>query len=333
MEKNQPVIMSMTMKSFDGDSVKKELVVEEERAEEASNVRDSPDSGSSRFSGRFHRRSIRRGSKYKMQHRSPTELSKVKKQRRAKANDRERTRMQTLNSALEKLRVVLPAFPDETKLTKIETLRFANNYICALTETVKSIDTGLPPNLPVTGWEGMIQTGQADSLQHCAILAHSLMSQQFGMRSPSQDGEGADAGSWGGPMSMISPTRGQQQHYQQQAPMEHSQDSFHPELSPNSTPHKMPHSPGGHPLSPMTPHGYGSPMTSPQKQTPNNFIANNPDYYRGAPQPVVPTSLAAPQWGPELAILPSQGPAYEDYTHPPIASSLYGQDLRCNNYY
>ena len=48
MEKNQPVIMSMTMKSFYGDSVKKELVVEEERAEEASNVRDSPDSGSSR---------------------------------------------------------------------------------------------------------------------------------------------------------------------------------------------------------------------------------------------------------------------------------------------
>ena len=29
-------------------------------------------------------------------------------------------------------------------------IRFANNYICALTETVKSLDTGLPPNLPVT---------------------------------------------------------------------------------------------------------------------------------------------------------------------------------------
>ena len=42
----------------------------------------------------------------------------------------------------------------------------------------------IPENikLQVTGWEGMIQTGQADSLQHCAILAHSLMSQQFGMR-------------------------------------------------------------------------------------------------------------------------------------------------------
>ena len=183
----------------------------------------------------------------------------------------------------------------------------------------------------VTGWEGMIQTGQADSLQHCAILAHSLMSQQFGMRSPSQDpSEAGEAGSWGGPMSMVSPTRGQ--HYHQPG-MEHPQDSFHPELSPSSTPHKMPHSPGGHPLSPMTPHGYGSPMTSPQKQTPNNFIANNPDYYRGTPQPAVPTSGAPPQWGPDLAILPSQAPAYEDYTHPPIASSLYGQDLRCNNYY
>ena len=48
MEKNQPVVMSMTMKTFDEDSVKKELVMEEERAEEASNVRDSPNSGSSR---------------------------------------------------------------------------------------------------------------------------------------------------------------------------------------------------------------------------------------------------------------------------------------------
>jgi hypothetical protein len=38
-----------------------------------------------------------------MTHRSPTELSKVKKVRRSKANDRERTRMQTLNHALGKI--------------------------------------------------------------------------------------------------------------------------------------------------------------------------------------------------------------------------------------
>ena len=61
-------------------------------------------------------------------------------------------RMQMLNVALEKLRLVLPAFPDETKLTKIETLRFANNYIWALTESAAAIDKGeLPPIPPHPG--------------------------------------------------------------------------------------------------------------------------------------------------------------------------------------
>ncbi|KAK2545151.1 Neurog3 [Columba livia] len=52
-----------------------------------------------------------------------------------KANDRERNRMHHLNSALDALRSVLPTFPDDAKLTKIETLRFAHNYIWALTQT------------------------------------------------------------------------------------------------------------------------------------------------------------------------------------------------------
>jgi hypothetical protein len=46
-------------------------------------------------------------------------VTRLKKLRRAKANDRERNRMHMLNVALEKLRLVLPAFPDETKLTKV----------------------------------------------------------------------------------------------------------------------------------------------------------------------------------------------------------------------
>ena len=84
------------------------------------------------------RRSNRAGSG-RSSNRSPTEIQRLKRIRRAKANDRERNRMHMLNVALEKLRVVLPAFPDETKLTKIETLRFANNYIWALTESLKAI--------------------------------------------------------------------------------------------------------------------------------------------------------------------------------------------------
>ncbi|XP_024916576.1 neurogenin-3 [Cynoglossus semilaevis] len=57
--------------------------------------------------------------------------------RRMKANDRERDRMHNLNSALDALRRILPALPEDAKLTKIETLRFAHNYIWALTETLR----------------------------------------------------------------------------------------------------------------------------------------------------------------------------------------------------
>lgn len=82
----------------------------------------------------------------------------VKKNRRLKANDRERNRMHNLNDALDELREVLPVPPEETKLTKIETLRFAHNYIWALSETLRLTDRipGLSETLLVTdrptGW-------------------------------------------------------------------------------------------------------------------------------------------------------------------------------------
>ncbi|TSK28156.1 Neurogenin-1 [Bagarius yarrelli] len=72
--------------------------------------------------------------------RSEAAIHVVKKNRRLKANDRERNRMHNLNDALDALRSVLPAFPDDTKLTKIETLRFAHNYIWALSETIRIAD-------------------------------------------------------------------------------------------------------------------------------------------------------------------------------------------------
>lgn len=69
--------------------------------------------------------------------RSPAQVMKIKKHRRVKANDRERNRMHMLNEALEKLRLALPTFPEDTKLTKIETLRFAHNYIFALEQILE----------------------------------------------------------------------------------------------------------------------------------------------------------------------------------------------------
>lgn len=75
-------------------------------------------------------------------------LSKQKRSRRMKANDRERNRMHHLNSALDALRSVLPTFPDDAKLTKIETLRFAHNYIWALTQSLLLAEQGLPEPPP-----------------------------------------------------------------------------------------------------------------------------------------------------------------------------------------
>nr|XP_027220608.1 neurogenin-1-like [Penaeus vannamei] len=76
--------------------------------------------------------------------RSPQHIAKIRRNRRMKANDRERHRMHMLNNALERLRTVLPTAPDDTKLTKIETLRFAHNYIWALSETLKGFDARTP---------------------------------------------------------------------------------------------------------------------------------------------------------------------------------------------
>lgn len=75
-----------------------------------------------------------------LKHRSRRERAGQRGRRRIKANDRERHRMHNLNSALDALRSILPVLPEDTKLTKIETLRFAHNYIWALTETLRMAD-------------------------------------------------------------------------------------------------------------------------------------------------------------------------------------------------
>lgn len=112
----------------------------------------------------------KRYTKSRNRQRNPLAVVKVKKTRRLKANDRERNRMHNLNSALEKLRTVLPTFTDETKLTKIETLRFAHNYIWALSETLKMLDkgekpTGLFANFGIDDGSTMDTTSSEGSVQ------------------------------------------------------------------------------------------------------------------------------------------------------------------------
>ncbi|KAK5849722.1 hypothetical protein PBY51_014033 [Eleginops maclovinus] len=64
--------------------------------------------------------------------------------RRIEANTRERNRMHSLNSALDSLRKVVPCYSNTQKLSKIETLRLAKNYIWALSEI---LSTGKRPDL------------------------------------------------------------------------------------------------------------------------------------------------------------------------------------------
>ncbi|KAL4240156.1 hard palate morphogenesis [Mactra antiquata] len=88
----------------------------------------------------------KRYTKSRVRNRSPSLVQKLKKTRRSKANDRERARMHNLNDALDGLRKILPNYEGEgdNKLTKIETLRFAYNYIFALRETLNVLDRGEP---------------------------------------------------------------------------------------------------------------------------------------------------------------------------------------------
>ncbi|CAG2165400.1 unnamed protein product [Oppiella nova] len=103
----------------------------------------------------------KRFTKSRTRARSPTVVVRIKKNRRLKANDRERNRMHMLNKALEKLRKVLPAFPDDTKLTKIETLRFAHNYIWALSETVKMLDSRDNNNMSLIASQAIAAASEA----------------------------------------------------------------------------------------------------------------------------------------------------------------------------
>ena len=56
--------------------------------------------------------------------------------RRIESNERERQRMHSLNDAFQELREVIPHINLERKLSKIETLTLAKNYIKALTNVI-----------------------------------------------------------------------------------------------------------------------------------------------------------------------------------------------------
>ena len=61
---------------------------------------------------------------------------KINKTQRNAANQRERRRMVCLNTAFEKLRETIPMFPYEKKMSRIQTLRLAIDYISFMSDIV-----------------------------------------------------------------------------------------------------------------------------------------------------------------------------------------------------
>lgn len=101
---------------------------------------------------------------------SPTVVLRLKKFRRMKANDRERHRMHLLNDALERLRLALPALQQDQRLTKIETLRYAHDYITVLTQAVVLIKqlrgtAGAPSPPPITSPIGLSCGGELELIE------------------------------------------------------------------------------------------------------------------------------------------------------------------------
>ncbi|KAJ7305877.1 hypothetical protein JRQ81_010243 [Phrynocephalus forsythii] len=72
----------------------------------------------------------------------PSWSNKDRRLRRLESNERERQRMHKLNNAFQALREVIPHVRAENKLSKIETLTLAKNYIKSLTSTILSMSNG-----------------------------------------------------------------------------------------------------------------------------------------------------------------------------------------------
>ncbi|KHJ47181.1 Helix-loop-helix DNA-binding domain protein [Trichuris suis] len=108
--------------------------------------------------------------------------------RRSKANARERSRMHGLNKALDTLRTVVPLSPHHQKLSKIETLRLARNYIIVLTRMLSSQEQPSNLEFAYTLSRGLSQTTTNLIASHLQVHPRVLISEELTnfMDSPAQ---------------------------------------------------------------------------------------------------------------------------------------------------
>uniref|UniRef100_A0A8C2YCL9 Class A basic helix-loop-helix protein 15 n=1 Tax=Coturnix japonica TaxID=93934 RepID=A0A8C2YCL9_COTJA len=104
--------------------------------------------------------------------------SKDRHLRRLESNERERQRMHKLNNAFQALREVIPHVRAENKLSKIETLTLAKNYIKSLTSIILNMSNGHFPAAEGLGgsWGPKLYQNYQQQLQGTGTAPSSVLS-------------------------------------------------------------------------------------------------------------------------------------------------------------
>ncbi|MBN3320424.1 ATOH1 protein, partial [Atractosteus spatula] len=100
--------------------------------------------------------------------------SGVQKQRRIAANARERRRMHGLNHAFDELRSVIPAFDNDKKLSKYETLQMAQIYINALSDLLQGPAADQPKSEHRSAYEAASPRGAPAACRRFASAGYPV---------------------------------------------------------------------------------------------------------------------------------------------------------------
>ncbi|XP_072311757.1 class A basic helix-loop-helix protein 15 [Eucyclogobius newberryi] len=111
--------------------------------------------------------------------------SKERSLRRLESNERERQRMHNLNNAFQALREAIPHVNTDKKLSKIETLTLAKNYIKSLTTIILDMSGSCSPKSAAQAesntakllqcyQQHLEEEGEEDLTQYLTQIQHSL---------------------------------------------------------------------------------------------------------------------------------------------------------------
>ena len=92
---------------------------------------------------------------------------KIRNSKRLQSNERERMRMHQLNDAFQALREICPHVKQDRKLSKIETLTLAHNYIISLSRMVVALENTLQIRSKINSSDNATELGTVTASETC----------------------------------------------------------------------------------------------------------------------------------------------------------------------